>query len=93
MLTDPTGAASCYVGISKDAHFRYLQHLANSDIQGNPRSRKCNWIRMLLDRGLKPVLNILDAHVPTGDARQAEKDAIAMVRAIRGRDCLNKETV
>jgi hypothetical protein len=87
MLTDPTGAATAYIGLtSQPVAARVYQHL--TDISGYPRNRKSKWLRMLLNRGLRPIVTVLDT-VSEEDSADAETDAIAMCRAIRGFDCVN----
>ena len=85
MLTDPRGWAYCYVGMSKDAGKRWQEHC--QDVYGH--TRKATWIRCLRREGLRPQLHVLDPDVPECDAAIAETDAIAMVKAVRGTDCLN----
>jgi hypothetical protein len=46
------------------------------------------WVKALSVRGLRPILNVLDT-LSKEEARDAEQDAIAMVRATRGDHCLN----
>ncbi len=72
MLTDPTGADTCYVGRSVHPTVRYKAHLSESGA-----GKKVAWIRMLKSRGLKPALVVLDA-VASTESEQAEADAIAM---------------
>lgn len=84
MLTDPTGADTCYVGMtSQPVEARFKQHLIEKVC---PPKRR--WIQQLAAQRMQPVLTVLDV-VPESDWRDAERDAIAMVRAVRGAHCLN----
>lgn len=87
MLSDPRGLAQCYIGITGDLKRRYQNHLGQGAINGE--RRKVFWIQSLLALGLKPGLVVLDEGIPDDEALQAEEDAIAMCRAIRGDACLN----
>ena len=85
MLTDPTGARTCYIGMSIDPVKRLAQHI------NDPTNRDMRlWIQCLRVRGLSPVLTILD-RCNQSEAKIAEEDAIAIVRAVRGVDCLNRK--
>jgi len=54
-----------------------------------PYLLKSEWLKGLLEQGLKVELNILDCDIPDEECSWAERDAIAMCRAIRGSACLN----
>lgn len=87
MLTDPTGADSCYVGATaQPIAARVKQHM--TDLAGNSRQRKAIWLRMLKAKHLMPVVTVLDT-VDVFHREEAEQDAIAMVAAVRGANCLN----
>ena len=85
MLTDPLGEEWCYIGASENPAHRLYAHL---HMDANIKTTKAQWLRNLRQWGLEPVLTILDA-VPSSQIRDAEEDAISMVRAIRGNACVN----
>ena len=88
MLTDPRkGNDSAYIGKSKNPDRRYREHLTVFNVPGH-ETRKHIWIKDLQSLGLKPIMMILD-ELELFEAEQAEKDVIAMCRAIRGEYCLN----
>jgi hypothetical protein len=83
MLTDPTGAATCYVGASVNPAKRLVSHLSD-----RMPGRKSRWLQGLLDQGLLPHIVML-ASVTEREAPHAEQDIIAMMRCLRGESCLN----
>ena len=89
MLTDPTGADTCYVGSTRNPKLRLIGHCADMGTFGTAKSR---WLKMLAQRGLKPILTVLDT-VPENERAEVEGDAIAMVRAVRGEHCVNVQLV
>jgi hypothetical protein len=105
MLTDPTGADTCYVGSTQNPARRMKQHLADLvlplpqkwDLHAfrvgqrrlQPPSRKMRWFKMLHDRGLAPIMHIL-VTVPESERVKAETDAIGMVKAVRGEHLVNE---
>jgi predicted GIY-YIG superfamily endonuclease len=84
MLVDPTGKDTCYIGCSQDVQKRFKAHLY--DISTSTAKRR--WIASLKRKKLKPILIILDT-VLSQEAVQAERDCIAIVRAVRGKNLLN----
>jgi hypothetical protein len=77
----------CYVGMSKNPKQRLRHHLAyTSKLPANSRFKK--WLISLKDMGLRPYMTILDI-CSAEEARQAELDCIAIIRAVRGNKCLN----
>ena len=88
-LTDPRpGYRESYVGQSIDVHTRYLNHLTEANKLFYVHSAKVEWIRDLLNIGLKPILNEL-CWVSEFEANQVEADILAVYRALRGNACLN----
>jgi len=85
MLTDPTGANTCYLGRSHDPRARLKEHM--NDLWD--QSAKCGWLRMLKHRGLLPKLTYIEK-VKREESKQAEADLIGILKAIRGPDCVNK---
>ena len=83
MLTDPTGAETAYIGASTSPKKRLAEHR-----HGSSSRRMRPWLAMLRHRGLRPTLTVLDT-LFAWEAKQAEMDAIAMCKAIRGVHCLN----
>ena len=87
MLVDPRGFNYAYVGATNRPDKRLKEH--TNDITGYPRNRKCLWLKELKKEGLSPTFVVLDV-CSEKDAYLAEEDAIAMVRAQRGSNLLNK---
>lgn len=87
MLTDPRPTEMCYIGITVNPYQRWHGHL--SDTRGCPKSRKNLWLMELRKAHLEPIMTILDV-CGQAEARQAEKDAVALIRAVRGHNLLNK---
>lgn len=54
-LTDPTTNLIRYVGKTKSIKRRYAQHLSE-----NSKTHKCNWIKSLKVKGIKPIIQIID---------------------------------
>ncbi len=88
LLSDPTGAPTCYLGMACDPRAWMKEHMSES---GAPNSRKVQWLRMLKARGLRPRLRYIEK-VKRAEARQIEADLIGIIKAIRGDDCVNKLT-
>ena len=84
MLTDPLGFDTAYVGRSTMPKRRMQVHLT---IRTDNRAMR-SWLLALKARGRCPLMTIV-AECDDSDALIAERDAIAMVRAVRGADCLN----
>lgn len=84
MLTDPTGADTCYVGASYNPSRRLYEHIKDGTSKGMRA-----WVKILSARGLQPMLNILDTCLPE-HAVEAEIDAIQTIKAMRGPHCLNR---
>lgn len=84
MLTDPfPGSEICYIGQTKHPENRFRAHLCDP-----PNKLMRNWIKILRLQGKMPIMNIL-LECTRKEAKQAEIDAIAIVKAIRGASCLN----
>ena len=85
ILTDPTGASTCYVGCSMHPARRFIEHNARG---GN--RRVYYWFRALRLRGMTPKLTILETCDSASEAREAEDDIIKWFQFSRGIDCLNR---
>jgi hypothetical protein len=70
ILTDPTGAATAYVGATKHPMIRLAEHIEGRD--KSPRNQCGQWIAGLRHQGLEPVLTVLDV-VPPAEVRQAAR--------------------
>lgn len=57
LLIDPRDNSKKYVGMSKDPNKRLKDHIYDSKRE---RTKKGNWIRKLVNNGLKPILVILE---------------------------------
>lgn len=56
-LNDPVTGRTRYIGKAKDPYFRYEEHLDNNPWE---KTHKANWIRLLLNSGKTPTLEVLD---------------------------------
>lgn len=54
-LKDPVRASTIYIGKSNNPPNRFLKHLRDRS-----QNHRCDWIRSLLNKGLKPILEIVD---------------------------------
>lgn len=81
VLKCPTTGAVRYVGKCHDMKARLRQHNSEARL-GEIKSHKCDWIRSVLNRGLKPVMCI-DVEIQSGeDWKAIEVARIAHYRSI-----------
>lgn len=78
VLCDPTTKIIRYVGITHNTQKRYGQHL-NIPLLCDPKKRthKDKWVCALHEKGLKPLLVIIDEGLTHADAKMREVDLIA----------------
>lgn len=67
-----------YVGKTNDISARLLNHLA--DVTKNVKTHKTNWIKSLLNKGERPIINVLD-EVPLTEWHYWEKYWIQQVKS------------
>lgn len=71
VIKDPISLAIRYVGITfKDPEKRLAQHIDEA-MRKSPRTHKNNWIRSLLESGLRPVVECMESG--EGDRKEAER--------------------
>jgi len=78
-LNDPDTGEIRYVGKTIKPQIRLRQHC--SSFANQPHSYKWHWIKSLLDRGLKPVMVIVETCATNEQANASEKRLIAEYRA------------
>lgn len=61
-LKDPDTAVIRYIGITLNPKERYQAHLYNSHKDVEKNKWKSNWIKSLLKKGVKPVMEIFDTY-------------------------------
>lgn len=91
ILTDPN-TESCYIGATEHPKRRLSQHLGTGLSQkADPRT---TWLREIRENSIPLTLTILDVLIDETllEVAAAERDAINMVKAIRGKSCLNKDS-
>ncbi len=71
-LIDPRNQVVRYVGMSKDPHSRFKQHLRD------PRSnaQKVGWIKQLKSLKLKPLLKVVRTDLSKSEAEECELELI-----------------
>src|ERR1700677_1846485 len=82
ILTDPLGFDTAYVGRSTKPASRLRDHM---NLWTRHRAMH-QWLSALKARNLVPCMTVLD-ECADWEAATAERDAIAMVKAVRGADC------
>lgn len=76
-LSCPESGLVRYVGKSDNPKNRFKRHI---ELCNNEKSHKISWIRGLINKGLLPVLNVIDT-VPWCDWKEWEKQYIKMYKA------------
>ena len=71
ILKCPFSGSVRYVGKGVDLRARYRQHLSESRI-GRVKSHKCDWIRSVLRKGGKPILEVDEIVSPGSSWKEAE---------------------
>jgi predicted GIY-YIG superfamily endonuclease len=71
-LIDPRTEQVCYIGITDDAHTRFLQHISCRD----DNVKKNEWIKRLRDNKLIPSMKIIETVETVEHARTIEKELI-----------------
>lgn len=66
VLCEPDGETVRYVGKSVNPEYRYRQHVSRHELKRVP-CYKSNWVLSLLNRGLKPVMHIIEEVAPGDD--------------------------
>lgn len=82
VLKCPTSGDIRYVGRSVSPEVRYRKHIYTGKADGE-KDRKASWIRSLLDKGLKPKLEIVDKienYESTDEVKQREQTLILEYR-------------
>ena len=83
VLRDPTGSStSIYIGASVNPKLRFKTHLTPSLLRAN--NHKNNWIKSLLEKGVKPYLSYIDIVEPDCDWQRVEINYIAYFRTLHG---------
>lgn len=80
VLSDPRDNAIRYVGVSSRSAYRRLWEHIHRALKTPLRNHRVCWIRSLLQRGLEPVLTIVESG--TGDWAESERTWIAAFRGI-----------
>ncbi len=80
-LVDPRDSEVRYIGMTHDPHMRYLHH-----IQGKEGTQlKRDWIRELIEAGLKPRMDIIESHEDREVIQQREKHWILTYQRCRAK--------
>jgi predicted GIY-YIG superfamily endonuclease len=90
MLTDPTGAPTCYIGLTEDPRQRIACHLGTLNKEGD---RKANWLSNLREKRIglgMAILKVFEGEAAR-TAGDAETNAIRKYKRQRGDDCLNRD--
>lgn len=83
-LSCPETLAVRYVGKTNNTYYRLVSHLSPKNLSKNTYSAR--WIKGLLDRGLKPVLNVIE-EVKFEEWQEAERKWIKHYRVLGCKLC------
>lgn len=81
VLRDPEDGRVRYCGYAADVAARLRKHVRDART-GRERTRKADWIRALLARGVQPVVEVVERGTPGADWRERERWWIAHLRSI-----------
>lgn len=71
-LKDPRTLQVMYVGSTVNPKSRYIQHLSEARTNSGLRGRKTVWLRNLLRRNVKPIMNVFYASKDVEEIRRLE---------------------
>src|SRR3989304_2761683 len=61
ILKDPMTGKIRYLGYTNNTKRRLYKHIYHARKNTYPNSHKDNWIRMLLGKGVEPILEVIDS--------------------------------
>lgn len=79
ILVDPRNDAIKYIGKANNCKSRLREHIYDARVKKNPSSKKC-WIKSLIAKNLKPVIEILD-EVPLVEWEFWERHYISLFKS------------